>query len=75
MRISRIHTDSFWRRRDGVDGFNPTHGPQKWEWWRLVSFSFVKLTVQEPSTGYRVWVYTRRFVCHFDLYIDRRVRA
>ena len=51
---------------------HPTHGPQVWPWWRLVSFSVVRLEIHLPSTGYRLWVYTRWGACFFDVYFDRR---
>lgn len=51
------------------------HGPQTWPWWRLASFGPVRLSsVVLPSTGYRLWVYTRWGACHFDVFLDRRVR-
>lgn len=40
----------------------PAHGPQAWPWWRLISFSYVRLGQGiGTSTGYgrRVWCYTR----------------
>lgn len=51
----------------------PRHGPQTWPWWRLVSFSFIRLyDVCKPSTGYRFWIYTRWRAFDFDLVFDRR---
>ena len=50
----------------------PSHGPQTWPWWKLFSPKFFKLDVTLPSTGYRLWVYSRWGAIHFDAYIDRR---
>lgn len=51
---------------------HPMHGPQIWPWWRLVSFGPHRLGVCSPSTGYRLWIYTRWGACHFDVFFDRR---
>jgi len=52
---------------------HPTHGPQVWPWWRLVSFGFVRLElVAKPSIGWRLWVYTRWGAGFGDLVLDRR---
>jgi len=48
------------------------HGPQTWPWWRMVSLGPVRLDVYPPSTGYRLWVYTRWGACYGDLVFDRR---
>lgn len=50
----------------------PSHGPQKWPWWRLFSISVVRLAVHQPSTGYRLWFYTRWGAGHIGIYLDRR---
>ena len=51
----------------------PAHGPQTWPWWRLVSPSLHRLPhVCSPSTGYRLWVYTRWGSIFFDIFFDRR---
>lgn len=53
--------------------FRPVHGPQVWPWWRLLSWRTCRLVgVQEPSKGYRLWLYTRFGAVHVDLYLDRR---
>ncbi len=48
------------------------HGPQAWPWWRIVSFSTNGIAVHKPSTGRRLWVYSRWGAIHFDVYFDRR---
>lgn len=50
---------------------HPKHGPQEW-YWRLFSLAVNKLGVILPTTGYRLWVYTRWGAMHFDLIFDRR---
>jgi hypothetical protein len=51
------------------------HGPQTWPWWRWISFSILILPhVHKPSTGWRLWVYTRWGAAFFDVYFDRRDR-
>lgn len=53
-----------------------THGPQSWPWWRLVSSSIVKLgNVNTPSTGWRLWLYTRWGAWCGDIYFDRRAEG
>lgn len=54
---------------------HPTHGPQVWPWWRLVSFGLVHLEVAKPSMGWRLWVYTRWGAGYGDLVLDRRKLA
>lgn len=49
-----------------------SHGPQTWPWWKLFSVSMAELEVYRPSTGHRLWIYTRRGAVHFDLIFDRR---
>ena len=42
-------------------------------WYRCLAIIRVfELTPQRPTTGYRMWIYTRWGSCHFDLYFDRR---
>jgi hypothetical protein len=53
-------------------GLRPAHGPQTWPWWQLVAFAFVRLDVHLPSTGYRLWVYTRFGAVYGDIVFDRR---
>lgn len=48
------------------------HGPQVWPWWRLVTPSFISLHVHPPSSGYRLWLYTRWGSPCFDIYFNRR---
>lgn len=38
----------------------PSHGPQVWPWWKLLSFNVVELRCYDQShLGRRVWIYTR----------------
>lgn len=46
--------------------------PWQWPWWRLAVFSAVDLNVQLPSTGKRLWIYTRWGALHTAVFIDRR---
>jgi hypothetical protein len=53
--------------------YHPSHGPQVWPWWKLISWKFVRKAVQPPSTGYGLWVYTRwGAVTPIEIYFDRR---
>lgn len=50
------------------------HGPQAWRWWQLLSFSYMPISsVELPSTGHRLWVYTRWGSWHFDMFLNRTV--
>jgi hypothetical protein len=51
---------------------HPSHGPQVWPWWRLFSFSVVRQDIPLPSTGRRVWFYTRWGAGYVGIYLDRR---
>lgn len=53
----------------------PMHGPQTWPCWRLMSFSLVRLEMAEPSSGWRLWVYTRWGAWYGDMVLDRRGRG
>lgn len=53
-------------------GLRPKHGPQSWPWWRLFGVSVVRLEVVAPTTGYRLWLYTRWGAAYGDLVFDRR---
>ena len=48
------------------------HGPQTWPWWRLFGLGFCRLAVHDPSTGYRMWVYTRAGGRTVEVIFDRR---
>lgn len=54
------------------EGMKVYHGPQQWPWWRLFSLGLVKTAVHKPSTGWRVWLYTRWGAGHVGVYFDRR---
>ena len=49
----------------------PVSGPQVWPWWLLISFRICRLDVAKPSSGYRLWVYTRWRAPYFDIVFDR----
>lgn len=70
MRIRVNGSAAHWR-----DDLRVKHGPQTWPWWRLASFSVVRLEVYPPTTGYRLWVYTRWGALHGDVVFDRRKQA
>lgn len=50
----------------------PSHGPQVWPWWLLFSWRFSHIDVHPPSTGYRLWVYTRWGAVFVGVVFDRR---
>jgi len=52
----------------------PLHGPQIWPWWKLMSFGPCRLDCHAPTSGYRLWVYTRWGAWFADIYFDRRPR-
>lgn len=60
---------------DWFKGHKPSHGPQTWPWWRLVSVRVYKLGLDPavPVSGFRVWFYTRWQCPHWDIFLDRRV--
>lgn len=56
--------------------FHPTHGPQTWPWWRLVTVSVVQAEGIQPDRTYGptpryyiLWVYTRwgAVACDIDV--------
>ena len=52
---------------------NCSHGPQEWSRYKIISFTFARLMMVEvPSTGYRIWIYTKKRAFFFDVYFDRR---
>lgn len=53
----------------------PSHGPQNWSWWRLFSIKVVRQDIARPSTGRRMWFYTRWGAGYVGVYIDRRTGA
>jgi hypothetical protein len=54
--------------------------PKLWPWWRLIAFTYCNLDssvdpvfgVHPPSSGRRLWIYTRWGSIYGDIYIDRR---
>lgn len=49
----------------------PAHGPQTWPWWRLVSFSWVRLGQginTATGRGRRIWAYTRWGAWDFNIH-------
>jgi len=65
--MTKVHVDGRWHPLPGCE-----HGPKTWPWWKLCTFSFVRLTCELPSTGYRLWCYTRAGGRTLDIYLDRR---
>lgn len=61
---------------NGAPGGGCHHGPcsQSWPWWKLAGWLFcrIKLLSGSPSSGWRVWLYTRHGALYADLHIDRR---
>ena len=50
-----------------------SHGPQVWPWWKLFGFLICKIDIKRPSSGWRLWIYLRKWKAHhFDFIIDRR---
>lgn len=47
----------------------------EWPWWRRVRVRVVRLAVSFPSTGYRLWVYTRHGAYEAEVCFDRRPRV
>lgn len=81
-----IRHDTMWRDHPWVLAFrfpegkpkrghfvwNPSHGPQSWPWWRLLSVTVVPMNGQccdpgKKRVGYRVWCYSRWVDSHLDL--------
>lgn len=46
--------------------------PKVWPWWRIAKFSLIRAGVHPPTTGLRLWIYTRWGALFADLIIDRR---
>lgn len=49
--------------------------PKIWPWWRVFAFYFAgnaKMRYAAPTTGSRLWIYTRWGSGYIDLVIDRR---
>jgi len=64
---------------NGEPGGGCRHGAcsQSWPWWKLASILFCRIAIDpklSPSSGWRVWFYTRRGALYADLHIDRRFR-
>lgn len=64
LKISSTH----WKPRFG----GVKHGPQVWAWWHLFSLSLISLEVYAPTTGKRLWLYTRWGALYADFILDRR---
>ena len=49
-----------------------THGPSVWSWWKVFSISPVRSSVNLPSSGWNIWIYTRwhKAIC-VEFYISR----
>lgn len=48
------------------------HGPQTWPWWKVCGLRYCVIGVSPPSTGHRLWIYTRWGAWLGDLVVDRR---
>ncbi|BCU91116.1 Uncharacterised protein [Yersinia pseudotuberculosis] len=55
-----------------AEDLKPSHGPQKWPWWRLFSISVVRQDIHRPSTGRRMWFYTRWGAGYMGIILVRR---
>jgi hypothetical protein len=72
-----IYHDTMWRGRYGQVGkwkWNPTHGPQTWPWWRLVTIRVVRMDGRcadpgKRKVGIRIWFYTRWVDEHIDILV------
>lgn len=51
---------------------HPKHGPQAWPWWRLFSIGVVRQDIPRPSTGRRMWFYTRWGAGYVGFYLVGR---
>jgi len=60
-----------WRRRENTLRLRPLQA--KHVRTRPAGVALCRLDVTSPSTGWRLWVYIRKyFACCFDVYFDRR---
>jgi hypothetical protein len=72
----------WWRFRASIDFGDvilkhPHHGPN-WavrSHWRFLSWDFVRIDVQPPSWGKRLWIYTPWGSMHFDYCVRRAAPA
>ncbi|QIP54968.1 hypothetical protein [Hafnia alvei] len=55
-----------------ADDLKPLHGPQKWPWWRLFAIALIRQDIPRPSTGRRIWFYTRWGAGYVGIYLVRR---
>lgn len=46
--------------------------PRSWPWWMLCKVDLVALRAVSPSSGSRLWVYSRWGSGFIDVYVDRR---
>lgn len=52
-----------------------SHGPQTWPWWRAFGLLGCRLDSERPSTGWRLWFYTRAGGRYVEIFFDRREGA
>jgi hypothetical protein len=77
-----IYHSTMWRDGYCSDGrtkwkWNPTHGPQTWPWWRLISIRIIRMRGQcadpgKRKVGLRFWFYTRWVDQHIDILVPAR---
>jgi hypothetical protein len=49
------------------------HGPHTQQaWYKLCTFSWIKLLLAQPSWGYRLWIYRNNKGVHIDIYFNER---
>lgn len=70
-----IYHDTMWRWDAKTQiAWNPTHGPQSWPWWRLITVRVVWMdgSCADPGKrkiGVRIWLYTRWVDSHVDILV------
>lgn len=67
MKIKSEHSTAHF-----AEDMKPSHGPQNWPWWRLFSIRVVRIDMCWPSTGRRMWFYTRWGAGYVGIIFDRR---
>lgn len=69
-----LNLRSHWEPPHGsTSGVKHKQCPKQWAWWRLLKLYPCNLDVAAPSSGHRLWVYTRWGAIYLDVYIDRRL--
>lgn len=60
------------RGKPRYQGVQHDECPKSWPWWRIVAFYLGRLDIVAPTSGMRLWVYTRWGSIYADVVIDRR---